>query len=173
MDFSGKGHNHPISSPIIIIVLYAENHDNYYLVFCSRHDSGGSIFQRRLDYSSFNVLPKQKINSYHIKMEDECSIGNDETRIFILSSLASNKMNKVPCVLCNAVLTVYDRYPLIDGTFFLSPRQQSRSCIQVSMSPKSDLDFSIMYRWFQSNPKEIVRKYLGRSPAILTFWWYY
>ena len=100
---------------------------------------------RRMDYSSFNVLPKQKINSYHIKMEDECSIGNDETRIFILSSLASNKMNKVPCVLCNAVLTVYDRYPLIDGTFFLSPRQQSRSCIQVSMSPKSDLDFSIMY----------------------------
>ena len=102
-------------------------------------------------------------------MEDECSIGNDETRIFILSSLASNKMNKVPCVLCNAVLTVYDRYPLIDGTFFLSPRQQSRSCIQVSMSPKSDLDFSIMYRRFHSNPKEIVRKYLGRSPAILTF----
>ena len=65
-------------------------------------------------------------------MEDECSIGNDETRIFILSNLASNKMNKVPCVLCNAVLTVYDRYPLIDGTFFLSPRQHNRTCIQVS-----------------------------------------
>ena len=84
-------------------------------------------------------------------MEDECSIGNDETRIFILSSLASNKMNKVPCVLCNAVLTVYDRYPLIDGTFFLSPRQQSRSCIQVSCttgSPKSNRGFSIA----QCNP---------------------
>ncbi|CAB4068000.1 HECA [Lepeophtheirus salmonis] len=65
----------------------------------SRHDSGGSIFQRRLDYSSFNVLPRHKINSYHIKMEDECSIGNDETRIFILSSFATNKMNKVPCVI--------------------------------------------------------------------------
>merc|ERR1712008_520553 len=69
--------------------------------------------------------------------EDECSIGNDETRIFILSSLASNKMNNVPCVLCNAVLAVYDRYPLIDGTFFLSPRQQSRSCIQVSTASGS------------------------------------
>merc|ERR1712203_505926 len=103
----------------------------------SRHDSGGSIFQRRHDYSSFNALPKHMINSYHIKMEDECSIGNDETRIFILSSLASNKMNKVPCVLCNAVLTVYDRYPLIDGTFFLSPRQQSRSCIQVKLEGKT------------------------------------
>ena len=89
---------------------------------------------RRMDYSSFNVLPKQKINSYHIKMEDECSIGNDETRIFILSNLASNKMNKVPCVLCKQYLTVFDRYPLIDGTFFLSPRQHNRTCVQVILS---------------------------------------
>merc|ERR1712223_1187500 len=103
----------------------------------TRHDSGGSIFSRRLDYSSFNVLPKQKINSYHIKMEDECSIGNDETRIFILSNLASNKMNKVPCVLCKQFLIVYDRYPLIDGTFFLSPRQHNRTCVQVKIDGKS------------------------------------
>jgi hypothetical protein len=92
---------------------------------------------RRMDYSSFNVLPKQKINSYHIKMEDECSIGNDETRIFILSNLASNKLNKVPCVLCKQFLTVFDRYPLIDGTFFLSPRQHNRTCVQVKIDGKS------------------------------------
>jgi len=103
----------------------------------SRHDSGGSIFARRMDYSSFNVLPKQKINSYHIKMEDECSIGNDETRIFILSNLASNKMNKVPCVLCKTALIVYDRYPLIDGTFFLTPRQHNRTCVQVKIDGKA------------------------------------
>lgn len=97
----------------------------------SRHDSGGSIFLRRTDYSSFNVLPKHKINSYHIKMEDECSIGNDETRCFILSSYATNRMNKVPCVLCNSSMNIFERYPLIDGTFFLSPRQHTKSCIQV------------------------------------------
>ena len=33
-----------------------------------RHDSGGSIFLRRPDYSAFNVLPRHKINSYHIKV---------------------------------------------------------------------------------------------------------
>jgi hypothetical protein len=27
-------------------------------------------------------------------MEDECSIGNDETRCFILSNYATNKMNR-------------------------------------------------------------------------------
>ena len=55
---------------------------HFYLQFflLSRHDSGGSIFQRRPDYSSFNALPRHKINSYHIRMEDECSVGNDETR---------------------------------------------------------------------------------------------
>jgi len=97
----------------------------------SRHDSGGSIFLRRSDYSSFNVLPRSKINSYHIKMEDECSIGNDETRCFILSSYATNKMNRVPCVLCNSMMSIFERYPLIDGTFFLSPRQHTPSCIPV------------------------------------------
>ena len=42
-------------------------------------------------------------------MEDECSIGNDETRIFILSSFASKKMNRVPCVTCSNVMVIYDR----------------------------------------------------------------
>ncbi len=69
-------------------------------------------------------------------MEDECSIGNDETRIFILSSFASNKMNRVPCVVCGSVLVIYDRYPLLDGTFFLSPRQYNKNCVQVKYEGK-------------------------------------
>ena len=43
------------------------------------------------------------------KMEDECSIGNDETRCFILSSFATNKMNRVPCVLCNCMMNIFER----------------------------------------------------------------
>lgn len=58
-----------------------------------RHISG-SIFSRRQDYSSFNTLPRHKINSYHIKMEDDGNHGNDETRCFILSTLSANKMNR-------------------------------------------------------------------------------
>ena len=71
------------------------------------------------------------ISRVFLQMEDECSIGNDETRIFILSSYASNKMNRVPCVLCKNSLSIYDRYPLLDGTFFLSPKQHSKTCVQV------------------------------------------
>ena len=43
-------------------------------------------------------------------MEDECSIGNDETRCFILSSYATHKMNKVPCVLCNNQMIIFERW---------------------------------------------------------------
>jgi len=128
----------------------------------TRHDSGGSIFSRRLDYSSFNVLPKQKINSYHIKMEDECSIGNDETRIFILSNLASNKLNKVPCVLCNALMCVYDRYPLINGTFFLSPRQHNRTCIQVKLDGKSSFLTPVCMGCLEGWTARIVCKFCGK-----------
>ncbi|XP_055697808.1 headcase protein [Phlebotomus papatasi] len=89
------------------------------------------IFSRRLDFSSFNLLPKTRLNSYQIKMEDEGNHGNDETRLFILSSLASQQRSRVACILCEEPMFVFDRYPLVDGTFFLSPKQHAKGCIEV------------------------------------------
>lgn len=107
--------------------------------FSDRHSAinGNGIFARRQDFSSFNALPKHKLNSYHIKMEDEGHHGNDETRCFILSTLAALGMSRVVCILCRAPMAVFDRYPLVDGTFFLSPRQHSKSCIEVKVEGKS------------------------------------
>lgn len=65
-------------------------------------------------------------------MEDEGNHGNDETRLFILSSLAQHHKSRVTCVLCEDSMLVFDRYPLVDGTFFLSPKQHSPDCIEVS-----------------------------------------
>ncbi|XP_045134793.1 headcase protein-like [Portunus trituberculatus] len=97
----------------------------------SRHGSGGSMFARRADFSSFNVLPRDKINSYHIKMEDDGFPGNDDTRCFILSTLAAQRTSRTACVLCHQPLLVFDRYPLLDGTFFLTPIQHAKSAIPV------------------------------------------
>ncbi|XP_015174766.1 PREDICTED: headcase protein isoform X2 [Polistes dominula] len=91
------------------------------------------IFSRRLDFSAFNSLPRTKLNSYHIKMEDEGNHGNDDTRCFILSTLAALQWSRVSCVLCRAAMLVFDRYPLVDGTFFLSPRQHSPACAEVKV----------------------------------------
>ena len=134
MSSTGSGGSSDGTSPPISSV--GENGSpNFGKIFFSdknreRHSSG-SIFSRRVDYSSFNTLPRHKINSYHIKMEDDGNHGNDETRCFILSTLSANKMNKTACVICSGTMIIFDRYPLIDGTFFLSPRQHNKSAVPV------------------------------------------
>uniref|UniRef100_H2YMT2 Uncharacterized protein n=1 Tax=Ciona savignyi TaxID=51511 RepID=H2YMT2_CIOSA len=73
-----------------------------------------------------SVLPRQHINPYHIKMEGE-GYGSDDLRNFILSSLSVAKCSQMNCVLCGVDLPVYDHFPLIDGTMFLSPEKNERS----------------------------------------------
>lgn len=72
-------------------------------------------------------------NLFLLQTEDEGNHGNDDTRCFILSTLASQGRSRVQCVLCDEQLLVFDRYPLVDGTFFLSPRQHAKSCIEVTI----------------------------------------
>ncbi|XP_055375576.1 headcase protein [Condylostylus longicornis] len=67
----------------------------------------------------------------YTKMEDEGNHGNDDTRLFILSSLAQNQKSRVACILCEEAMLVFDRYPLVDGSFFLSPKQHAPGCIEV------------------------------------------
>ena len=93
--------------------------------------NSGTMFGRRPDYSTFNILPRTKINSYHIRMEDETSHGNDDIRTLILSTLSSNGMNCVHCIVCSSSMPIFERFPLIDGTFFLSPRQHSKAAVQI------------------------------------------
>ena len=85
--------------------------------------AAGNIFSRRKDLTVFNALPRHQQNSYHIKMEDEGPHGNDEIRCFLLTNLSTHQVTAVDCVVCQSRLTVYDKYPLIDGTFFLSPQR--------------------------------------------------
>lgn len=68
-----------------------------------------------------------------LQIEDEGNHGNDETRSFILSSLAAQNQSRVNCVLCSDVMLVFDRYPLVDGTFFLSPKQYNKNAVEVNI----------------------------------------
>ena len=98
-------------------------------------DSGSSYMQpfaHRADYSIFDrLLPRHLVNSYHIKMEDDGYAAGDDTRSFVLSSLAFHRCSKVTCVLCDESMVVYDRYPLINGTFYLSPLLPKSSSLEV------------------------------------------
>ncbi|KAJ8869303.1 hypothetical protein PR048_030877 [Dryococelus australis] len=91
-------------------------------------------------------------------MEDEGNHGNDETRCFILSTLAAVHVSKVTCLLCRESLAVYDRYPLIDGTFFLSPRQHAAFCLEDKIDVNhvyTEVDFAI--------GSQFIRHALGNS----------
>ncbi|GFG40927.1 hypothetical protein Cfor_04022, partial [Coptotermes formosanus] len=70
-------------------------------------------------------------------MEDEGNHGNDDTRCFILSTLAALHTSRMACLLCHSSMLVFDRYPLVDGTFFLSPRQYSRCCLEVKVEGRT------------------------------------
>ena len=90
--------------------------------------ASGNIFARRADLSSLIGLPcgppgvtRLRLNAYNLKFEDDGPQGDDESKTFVLVNLTAHRATCVRCVLCTCALTVYDRYPLIDGTFFLSP----------------------------------------------------
>ena len=87
----------------------------------AEHAALGCIFKRRTDFSVFGVLPRSQQNPYHIKIEDDGLHGNDETRYLLLTTLSRYQATHMPCVLCHVPQEIFDEYPLVDGTFFLSP----------------------------------------------------
>jgi len=54
-------------------------------------------------------------------VEDEGQHGNDETRTFLMINLSALRVTRVSCIVCQVSLLIYDKYPIIDGLFFLSP----------------------------------------------------
>uniref|UniRef100_A0A3Q0RIJ8 Hdc homolog, cell cycle regulator n=1 Tax=Amphilophus citrinellus TaxID=61819 RepID=A0A3Q0RIJ8_AMPCI len=89
---------------------------------CSMGASGVQ-FLRRLDLSELLThIPRHKLNTYHVRMEDDAQAGQgEELRRFILSALSASQRNVVNCALCHRALPVFEQFPLVDGTLFLSP----------------------------------------------------
>jgi len=87
------------------------------------------IFRRRYDLSAFHALPRYKQNPYNIHIEDMQE--DEDTRNFVLSNLTSKRMTALRCVLCKDQLPVFDRFPLVDGTLFLSPQAYDQCVVQM------------------------------------------
>lgn len=95
------------------------------------HFSG---FLPRLDLSTFfQVLPAHKLNAYHIQMEDDIQPESEEIRSFIFSTLSAHGVQTVRCSQCSQTLPVFDCYPLIDGTFYLTPVRYGDSIIRINI----------------------------------------
>ncbi|XP_019382295.1 PREDICTED: headcase protein homolog [Gavialis gangeticus] len=89
----------------------------------SGHFDAPVQFLRRLDLSELLThIPRHKLNTFHVRMEDDAQVGQGEDlRKFILAALSASHRNVVNCALCHRTLPVFEQFPLVDGTLFLSP----------------------------------------------------
>jgi hypothetical protein len=102
-----------------------------------------------------------KQNAVHIRLEDEGPYGNDETRCFLLSHFSTLGIRSMSCILCKSVefcyfciistqhsncsflietrsnLSIYDRFPLVDGTLFCTPlKYNQENKDQIELNPE-------------------------------------
>jgi hypothetical protein len=115
----------------------------------------GNIFQKRDDWSLLDKLPVNKQNTIHLRLEDDGPYGNDEIRCFVLSHFSSLGLKEIPCVFCDCNLVIYDRFPLIDGTLFLSPiSYDSKRSIPTRLSSNEKNDKNSSHH----KPNDLIQK---------------
>ncbi|XP_038049325.1 headcase protein homolog [Patiria miniata] len=111
-----------------------QNSNSLYLLQTHCQNKGQSKFDvshnvpfvHRVDLSIFvKLLPPQKCNPYHIRMDSDQGPDGDEVRGFVLGALAAHGVATMICSMCQNRLPVFDCYPLIDGTFYLTPLNYS------------------------------------------------
>lgn len=82
----------------------------------------GNIFEHRADLAAFRAIRRAAQNAYHIRLDDDGPHGNDDVRRLLMRRLSAAGVRRFACVSCRCAMPVYDEFPLVDGTFFLSPR---------------------------------------------------
>ena len=118
----------------------------------------GNIFEKRADWSILSKLPLSKQNEIHIRVKDEGPYGNDEIRCFVLAHLSSLKVKQLDCMLCACELVVYDRFPLVDGTLFVSPfKYDSKKAIPTKIANKNQYLYGVCLKCLSSQANHVVK----------------
>jgi len=89
-------------------------------------------FPPRTDFSDYHSkVSSRQMNPYHIMMEmGGQSFSIDDMRAYILRNLSQSKTNELTCVLCDNVMKIYQHFPLMAGTMFLSHHGESKVQLQ-------------------------------------------
>lgn len=101
-------------------------------------------FQKRRSLKCLQqLLSPQRINNFKVRMEDETHV-TDDVKPIVHETLASHHANCIDCLVCGRRLVVFDRFPLLDGTFFLSPvslavQEKPRRSFEVCLGDQSHL----------------------------------
>ena len=94
-------------------------------------------FHNTVSLNSFAAAVKQQQSMTVPPPPPPSAVGEEgccdvETRNFVLTNLLNKRMCSTRCALCKTHLPVFDRFPLVDGTFFLSPQSYDEAAIQVN-----------------------------------------
>ncbi|KAG8011400.1 Headcase protein-like protein, partial [Nibea albiflora] len=78
-------------------------------------------FLRRLDLSELLTHPRHKLNTYHVRMEDDAQAGQGEScaGLSCQPSVRAEKRGQLCAVPQSPAW--FEQFPLVDGTLFLSP----------------------------------------------------
>ena len=89
----------------------------------------GNIFEHRADLTAFKAIRRAAQNAYQIRLDDDGPHGNDDVRRLLMRRLSAAGVRRFACVACRCALPVYDEFPLVDGTFFLSPKHYGKQSL--------------------------------------------
>lgn len=75
---------------------------------------------------------------------------------FILSALSASQRNVVNCALCHRALPVFEQFPLVDGTLFLSPSRHD----EIEYDVPCHLQGQTRFQCHGVRPEIIVHRHL-------------
>uniref|UniRef100_T1ILC9 Headcase middle domain-containing protein n=1 Tax=Strigamia maritima TaxID=126957 RepID=T1ILC9_STRMM len=113
--------------------------------FFSDRQTGGSIFSRRMDFSSFNTLPRHKINSYHIKVKLD---GRQQYLCAVCMGCLEGWNTMIRCRYCygpwdgsSLILGTMYSYDIFAATPCCGERLKCNNCHRQVMMPEQRLAF--------------------------------
>jgi len=90
------------------------------------------VFKKRKDLRVLkSVLSNERFRQVVMKFGDGDE-GGKEIIESVHKAMKTSKLSSVSCLFCSSETQVYDNFPIVDGTLFLSPVRLSHSCINFS-----------------------------------------
>lgn len=93
------------------------------------------VFRKRKDLRTLKaVLSSERFREVVLKFGDGGDDGGKEILDSVHRSMKGANMATTSCVFCSGQSQVYENFPIVDGTLFLSPVKLSSECVDFSES---------------------------------------
>ena len=117
-----------------------------------------TVFKKRKDLRVLKAaLSNERFREVAVKFGDGDE-GGKEISESVHRTMRNENSNHVTCLYCKTECQVYENFPIVDGTLFLSPVNRSRDCIKfVEKTPNKTERFLgfVCVNCMEGNPKTL------------------